>query len=737
MKAIEKIEVFKPQFNKIPYGEFPITNSCERVAKLMGEDYVRLVFNHEEKVVFDAFSYIEYNGQVFFLKEKYSPNPIAARKEIIEGEEVITSLYSYDVKFVSLANMLDKFICYRHVVVDKNVWDEPEINISGTLETMYVIVAGAIEQAANRLNEEYCITKFLHAIYSNGVLNEKGAQKPNTDNVRLTANTKLLSFSFQGENIANACTIIANSFTNEDKKDTEWYISPCTVDGYTECTLHFAKCVSEESVRVRTDYATENSEADKFAQRYKTGGLKKVEYVQPWSGIPNTIVPYGSDRNMSYESVKGIDEVTQMQSTFGKRLRLDPFDEDGNPRVYGVRDKDGTPKSISVDANGGVRNNFVDTGIEQVKFYDDIYPQCHFRVVEITTRNKRQDGETIPEYTITAEPIDTDGYALTNEGFYPITIEEGKTLSVRFESGMLNGREFEIANKTKKLNGEESYALKFTIVADGSIEDGTLIPSGNFIPRAEGNGYEGDKFALFNMKMPKMYVEYAKQELAQRVYEDLIELQTTRPEVKCTSDPTNFNDNVAFGDRYEIKSELFNSEEAYISRVIGFNYKLTTPRDVQFNLASAIMQGTLSQMNDLIADVTHTAGGLEQRAINLSRRGWRDASEVASMLDSLTAEMMLVGDEKNQFAFTSSIECVDVSNKFDHLAIGYGSMQHTQEPYINYTNKGWWEISGTDLYTDDQESELSSGSPYYVYAVVDENTKCNKEGTISSLSKLS
>lgn len=714
---IETIRIYNPQGNAYYSDtaqtdvEFPVTNSCERSAKLMGDDYVRLVFKLPNRVIFDTYSFVEYDGQTFFLKETYRPTPIGCLKENINGDEVVSSAYySYDVRFVSVANMLTKSICYRHVVVkgannEQHIWDEPEISINGTLETLYQIIIGSIQQAATRLSASH-YKDMLASIAANGKFTN-GA-KP--DGVQLTPNTKLVTFSFSGDNIANVCTSVANAYT-EDGKDTEWFI---TEDASHSCTLHFAKCESTDTAQVLSDYEWENNGTDRLARPYLNGGLKSVEYAQAWSDVPQVIVPYGADRNMSGISVVGIDEATQMQSTFGKRLRLDPN------TTYNVHDKNGeNAATITTDAHGAISNPNVNTGIEVTKFYNDIYPQCHFKITKVEVKNKRQSGETVPEYTCEGIAVDaryTKEY-LAQKGMFPLRIEEATTLSVRFESGFLNGREFEIANKTHKDQGSTGYSLKFTIVADGSIEDGTLIPNGNFCPR------EGDQFALFNMKMPAEFVSLAKQDLAQRAYEELLDLQNTRPEVKCTSEPFTFMQHtVSFGAVMQVSSELF-GDKPFISRVIGYSYKLTSPSSVQFSLASAVMQGTLSEMNNAISDVTHTAGGLEQRAINLSRRGWRDANEVANMLDSITAEMMLVGNERYQFGFTSSIECVDSGNKFASLRVGYGSLQHTQEPYINYANKGLWEISGATLTKDVNGAALDPNTPYYLFAQVADNTE--------------
>ena len=719
ISAITSIKIRNP-YGNVYYAnadkssaEFPITDQCERSAKVMGEDFVRLQFKLKDRVTFDAFSFIEYNNQTFFLREQYIPTPNG-------------TYYTYDVKFVSVANMLDKHVCYRHVkVTGAGEWYEPEININGTLDTMYVIVLGSIRRAAEQF-KDIVYGKLLSTIYTNGMASD--GINPNYSKVKITANTDLLTFNFSGENIANVCTTIANKYTNDNKKDTEWYITEehSTSPDLTQLTLHFAKCQGDESqLQEFSDYVSKNNGAYAFAHPYTTGGLRKVEYAQAWSGITNVIIPYGSDRNMAGQSVKGIDDITKLQSTFGKRLRLEIYDKEGNPKTYKVIDKDGKEQEITINEQGGIRNDFVNTGIEQVKFFDEVYPQAHFQVKEVTTKNKRQDGQIVPEYTIHAVALNNEGKemstALLPDGFFPLQIEEGTTLSVRFESGLLNGREFEIANKTKSdvvdIEGEEKreYSLIFTIVADGSIEDGTLIPSGNFIPHI------GDKFALFNMKMPDVYVELAQQELAQKAYEELVKIQTTRPEVKCSSDPTNFNGQMALGGMVAIRSELFNSNgNEFKSRIISYSYRLTKPMDVQFSLASAIMQGILSTMNEHIADVTQTAGGLDQRTINLSRRAWRDATEMAEMLDSLKAEMLLVGEEKFQFAFSSAIQCVHENNAFVGLEVSAGTMQHTQEPYINYSNGGFWGIGYVLLNQDEAGNPLEADTPYYVYAYVED-----------------
>lgn len=720
---------------------YPVTDKCERSAVVMGDDYVRLSFELATRVQFAAFSFIEYNGQTFFLRETYRPKNNGTYRD---SSGVMSSHYTYDMRFVSLGNMLTKHTCLRNVVVVNETWNEPEININGTLETLYTMMIGSIEQAALRIRDE-------RQYYRQCLL----SLVANKDNAKLTPNTDLVTFSFSGAKIADCLTTIANGYD-----ETEWFIT----EDNGSFTLNIAKHEdTEASIIHLSDEYYENTGADKDVRPTLTGGLTSCEYAQEWNGIVQRITPFGSDRNMVKQT--GVDSNTEMMVSYGKRLRLDPnhkvrwrngmtFDEwlaasksgttfgtlypstamrrRGTTGCYVVKAKDGKAVLLEVDKDGAVTNpdTNVDTGIEEVLMYDDVYPQCHFKVTSVEEKTKRIDGELQPRYTIEGVAVDENEYpksVLANLGMFPIKIIEAQTLSVVFESGLLNGREFEITNKTTKDEGVTEYSLRFSIVADGDITEGTLIPSGNFVPKV------GDKFALFNMKMPQEFIDMARDELAQKAYDDLIELENTRPEVKCVADEDIFEQyDIYLGRRCEVTSEIFVSDAHFISRVISYSYPLSAPSRVSFSLASAIMEGTISSIESSIGEQTGQIGGLNQRAINLSRRGWHDASEMVEMLDGLTTPMMLVGVEKNQFQYTSGIQCVNGRmngniDHFDHLQIGNGVLQHTQKDWIDW-HEGRWYIEPVDdlhLCNDGNESINSAANqekPYYLYAFCQENS---------------
>lgn len=702
----------------------PVTDKCERSAQVMGDDYVKLSFNSATKLTLNAFDYIYYDEQFFFLKEDYTPKNVGSNG-------TTAAYYTYDVKFWSVANMLEKFAFIRHFQVLPQgattpiTCDEPEVELNGNLEVFGQLVGESLEYLYTRIDSRY--VQFRSIIQQLCTRDALGA----FSNIVVKSDTDMVTVSFNG-NFADFLTTITQQYTEPDKK-VEWYITKDNV-------LHIDKC-QNESLLTLDDSVT------MIGGENRTGGLTSVEYAQEQNPLPQYIIPYGSDRNI--ESQMGQQESINLAVSFGKRLRLDP---NTTYTIEGIGEVT-TDSACRIQIKNAQGSPLVNTGIELIKFYDDVYPQGHFCVDEVKETFKTIDGVKQPRYEI-------KGYAVTNDyrgaedynaqhtgtkfipkndtrlqGIFPIDIVNTETLSINFESGFLNGREFEVANKTTKDTNAQgqivnTYSVAFSIIADGDIKEGTLLPSGNCIPHV------GDKFAIFNMVMPQYYIEEAKKELAKACYKELQELYNTKPEIKCKTDEKEFgNYFVELGTQVLVTSLNLNvavdGTRSEKSRVIAFSHSLTKPNKVDFTLSSAISEGRLTGLETMIAEQGVQLSGTQQRAINLSKRGWRDQSEMADMLDSLRTEMMLVGEEKYQFGYTFGIQCsqdmeghsADTQTQFLHFTAG--QLAHTQEPYIGYSNKGVWYLSeqnvrrvGTD------EGDLITAHPdtaYYVYAVCADN----------------
>lgn len=715
----------------VTVGTFPVDNSSQRSATLRGENCVKICFKAGHSIAIPAFSFIEYDGQLFFLKETYRPVP--------KGN----SYYEYNMKFVSFDNMLSKPQAYRKVVVDGETWNEPDIDVVGNLADIATIIKDSIIETAGRYE---------------GVFADM-LSKVELVNAEININSESKAFSYSGQKISQVLDAIANEY------EIDYWFEQVgdTQNGITKMILHFAKCEILSGDLHVTDKTSPSNPFDKLHPTV-SGGLDECTFSNEWSGVVQRITPFGSERNIK----RGQAIANDMFVSFGKRLRLEydhscTIDGTTYQHAYAVKNEDGDLEPLYVDENGAVYVPGVTTGEEDIKKYDDIYPRGHFRVTHVTQR-----GVDTQIYTVYAIPtVERNGQFvdLTNaeidamqadptKKLFPIDIADGQTLSLHFETGYLNGREFEVANKTAKMTWNGSayevdpdnghWVACFEINPEGDNNDSPQVPYGNLIPRGKfdsATGYEGDMFAIFNMDMPAFYVEDAQNELAQKAYDEIVSILATRPEVKCKGNEVYFKNHSLFlGQRIFVKSDLFGQDNQgqpleFISRVTNYSHPLSKPNNVDFRLCSSRVQGAISVMKGAIADQTNDIMGVGQTARSLSRRAFRDAQEMIGMLQAIVAEMMVVGVERNQFQFTMGIECLKATGSdgimhFDGLKITAGELQHTQEPYIKDAWEGHYSLlSETTLKVDHNGNAIDKSAtdtyrntPYYLYAVINSST---------------
>lgn len=746
---ISQIEVFSNASvlpnGKISLGVFPVNNSAQRSATLRGENFVKITFNYGKSIPIPAFAFIEYDGQLFFTKEIYRPEP--------KGNNV----YEYNVKFVSFDNLLSKPQAYRRVVVgsgaEQQTWNEPDIEIVGTLQTIAEVVCESIKASAVRYEGVFADMLSKVEIVSSEV----------------SVNSESKAFSFQGQKISQVLESVANDYEID-----YWFEQVGNMtNGITKMVLHFCKyertdidpLVLSDKTRVNRLNPYDPASPPNPLKSTVSGGLDECTFANEWSGVVQRITPFGSERNITRQQAI----VDEMFVSYGKRLRLEydhscTIDGKTYPHAYAVKDEDGNTIPLSVDENGAVYVPGVTTGEETIEKYDDIYPRGHFRVTHVTQRGV--DTQIFTVYAIPTEERNGQYVDLTdaeidamqadpNKRLFPIDIQDGQTLSLHFESGFLNGREFEVANKSAKMvwtgdgykvdpdNVNAHWIACFEINPEGDNNDSPQVPYGNMVPRGKLDilGYEGDMFAIFNMDMPPYYKESAMNELAQKAYDEITAILSTRPEVKCKGNEEFFmRQNLCLGLRVKVTSDLFGEGTEFVSRVTNYSHSLSRPNSVDFRLCSSRVQGSISVLKGAIADQTQAVSGVQQTARSLSRRAFRDSQEMIGMLQSIIAEMMVVGVERNQFSFTMGIECLEsaaspLTRKFSGLRITAGEIQHTQEPYIKDNWEGHYTVDATTLYVDKNNHSIGTdateeirNTPYYLYAVIDGSTgKANME----------
>ena len=658
--AITTLTIYNPIGGEL--CTLPVTNSCDRSYTLGGDNKITLNCKFAKRYTIPAFSYVRYDAELFFVKELYVPQPMGG-------------YYQYELSFFSVLNMLYKPLFKRYVTVEGSTFDEPEFDVNANLATIGEMLITAIGKYAERVplyrNQETIFAQCLAAgkfrLADNSAYND----------------TTLQAFSFSGTSILDAINMVAQAY------ETEFWCVPSSgvVPTYT---LRFEKCE-------QGDIITLSDEMDNTTR--KSGGLVSAEYSSEFGDVPQVLLPIGSDRNITRKVAQQTVNGNLMNVSYAKRLKLDPS------TTYAWTDDAGASVSITTDAAGAIAVDGVTTGIETTETFDDIYPKCRYRVTEVVTRGAADN----PYYKVMFEAIGGTGLAAP---YFPFTIADGATLSIIFESGLLNGMEFEVQQGDGG-NG----VMGLTIIPNGDDES-AQIPYGSFVPMV------GDEFAVFNIIMPEAYIEAAKLELAKAAYTKVCEYRDTRPDLSCKSDPNYFHENgveISMGCRVAVESELIGDLQ-YISRVSEFSYSLASPDDVSFKLSSAVQAGSLAALKLAVADATNSVNGLEQRSIVLSRRGWRDQKELSEMIESLASEMMLIGNEKYQFGLTSTISILNTTDgAFSAVKFTAGALSHTQPPYRDNGNNGLYEMPAATYYKSNISS-YDASTPYYIYAVLDSST---------------
>lgn len=267
---------------------------------------------------------------------------------------------------------------------------------------------------------------------------------------------------------------------------------------------------------------------------------------------------------------------------------------------------------------------------------------------------------------------------------------------IKFTSGELTGEGFTITRYDP-----ETGQLQFNV----SEDNGYLLPSATRQPHA------GDGYVLLNIIMPEAYVQAAEEELREATQKELDRRCEKRYAYTLDVDPRYVRQHgiqLHPGDSVVVCE---NPQAAGTSiRVTQITYPLYDPHRMEITLSDTVLYSSYAEKieND-IRDVTHEVSNVHRESRTFSRRAWRDAEELARLIDALRTELLLVGNLAGQFALTSTF-AVNRNNTRNLFRATDGTLQHT---VYKGATEGVWQLGGVNL-------TLESDSPYYLYA------RCNR-----------
>ena len=302
------------------------------------------------------------------------------------------------------------------------------------------------------------------------------------------------------------------------------------------------------------------------------------------------------------------------------------------------------------------------------------------------------------------------------------------------QSGMLAGHEFEISKYT---HSERRFEL--VPITDANIQ----MPKGEFIPAV------GDKYVVFNMKMPQAYIDEAELNLLKKgvayLYEESKQKFIITGELDGLFAQRNWaqlKDHLDVGYFVEFTDPQFFTEPQKI-RITGITDYVNTPRKPKLELSNEVKVNTWASIKSDIRDTETTIDRTNQGNMAQTRRMWFDLKQTQEMMFDPESDFftnfiqplyiqtmqLVAGTQSLQFMFVDindhSIPSdlpVPVYNNVDrtftvqsralkHLTLGIDEL--TPESNRNYKI---WDISGGTSVLDPEKG-------YYLYA------QCDKGGT--------
>lgn len=394
-------------------------------------------------------------------------------------------------------------------------------------------------------------------------------------------------------------------------------------------------------------------------------GKGKGLYSLERQGISNENVAtrlyvYGSDRNLPHD-------YRENDTPRPVKLTIPSHYIDANTSKYGVR--------------------------EQTVTNDEIFPRL--KGVKVTGTPE------IKEKTCTFHIRFADASDVFELADNVIKDREPK---ISFTTGALAGEEFSIVKNGWR---EIDTTTREIEIVRNEIEYGG---EKHFLPGVGRQPGEGDEFVLFDINMPPQYVARAEAELLEWGSKELEKKSVRQYSYNLEIDPRHIRRQgirLSAGGRLRVTDE----GASRIVRISKVSYPLDKPDRLSVEL-NDIKVGTFGEkVEQEIRDVTDSVQEVHRQAGAISRRAFRDAQEVAGMVDALSAPGLLAGDAEGQFTCTSVIRC-NVGGDANKIAVTDGELKHAL--YAPAAGSGW-KIAGGETTLDATEFPLDK--PLFLFAV--------------------
>ena len=396
------------------------------------------------------------------------------------------------------------------------------------------------------------------------------------------------------------------------------------------------------------------------------------------------------------------------------------------------------PKSWSGD---GMRTdeagNYIEllegNGAEGSMELSDLYPHRVGVVSSVVVANEAKHFYDIIDTSI-PEELNYNDYRI-----------RGEKAILKFETGALAGRQFDIRQSETALSGYHHKERRFELIP--SEQDGFIMPSKEWAPKA------GDKYAVFGIALPQEYVTRAENELLKEAIRTLSERSLPQFTFEGEVDGIwakqkwlEIGGKLVPGGHVLFSDPEFHPEGTVI-RITSMAQKVNNPTAPSITLSTALVGGSLWNVLNR-AEAQEVLSQKRDRELQRSQRqSYEQALEHIGMVEravegvegfskrikpSVIETMgLLVGSQATQLDFVERYgslksvpmainynptdKRVTISNAFiRHQTIGITSITNARKP----TDYRYWSVA---RYTSPALTDMDQS--YYIYAKVEREGK--------------
>lgn len=490
-----------------PKVELSPNDSSTQATEIQGDNVLTLSFTHYEHIDLDVDDYADFEGERYWLTEKYRP------------KQKSTKEWSYDIKLYGVESMI------KRLLVIKTVDNEEE--------PVFTLTAPPREHVA-------MIVRCMNDGMGN-ITDWKVGQVDGTENIVI---------DYFGKYCDQALKEIA------EKVGAEWWVEGQTVN--------ICKCEHGEPVFMGYD--------------------KGLTGIEPTTAdnvdFYTRLYPVGSSRNIDREK-------------YGySRLQL----PGGQKYVEMNADKYGRVDHYEADA------------------FADIYPRRTGVVSSVRSEVKTgEDGKpfTIYYFRDDSLPFNPNDYEIG-----------GLVKRVSFQEGS------ELAGLGDEEDGTYYFEVnynsdtrEFEIITIWPYDDDTQLPGGTLVPKA------GDKYILWNLRMPDEYYALAEEEFLTAVNKYNADHNLDLTVYKASTDHVWIEDNgieLSIGRRVRLESEEYFPEFGYRdSRITRITRKVNLPSQMDIEIGDALSRTSMQRMSDSVSDAKSYARSIgESTALPDIIRTW-------------------------------------------------------------------------------------------------------------------